>query len=194
MRTRSITLLFALLFGFIISFAQIGHLKFKGVPIDGTLNSFTSKLTKKGFSVIQKGDNTTLMNGSFAGQNDCLAYIFRDEKIDVVNGVVLYFPSLDSWSALEGQYNSIKDLLIEKYGKPADVIEEFQSRVQPRDDNCKLHELKFDRCTYKTIFEIEEGRIILALAKLDYNECCVSLVYADAINGTISRQSMLEDL
>lgn len=175
-------------------FAQSEHLKFKGVPIDGTLNSFTSQLIKKGFTVLQKGDNMTLMNGPFAGHNDCMAYIFRDEKIDVVNGVVLYFPTLDSWSALEGQYNSIKDLLIEKYGNPVDITEEFQSRVQPRDDNSKLHELRFDRCTYKTTFEIEEGRIILSLTKLDYNKCCVQLVYADAINGTMSRQSMLEDL
>ena len=194
MRTRIITLLVALIFGSIISFAQSEHLKFKGVPIDGTLSSFTSQLIKKGFSVLQKGDDMTLMNGPFAGHNDCTAYIFRDEKKDIVNGVVLYFPTLDSWSALEGQYNSIKDLLIEKYGNPVDITEEFQSRVQPRDDNSKLHELKFDRCTYKTIFEIEEGRIILSLAKLSYNECCVQLVYADAINGSVSRQSMLEDL
>ena len=81
MRTRIITLLVALIFGSLISFAQSEHLKFKGVPIDGTLKEFTSKLEQKGFITLSRENNSVTMNGPFAGHDDCTAYIFLQSPI-----------------------------------------------------------------------------------------------------------------
>lgn len=194
MKTRIITLLVALMFGSIISFAQSEHLKFKGVPIDGTLKEFTSKLEQKGFITLSQDNNSVTMSGTFAGHHDCIAYIFRNDKIDIVSGVVLNFPALDTWNLLEGQYKGTKDMLIEKYGEPFECIEEFQSRIQPTTDRDKMFELRMERCTYKTTFFTPSGRIIISLAKQSYTNYCVQLMYIDNINSDIARQSIIEDL
>lgn len=194
MRTRILTLILVLTLTILSLSAQSEHLKFKGVPIDGTLKEFASKLVAKGFTLLSQDNNAVTMMGNFAGHDDCTAYIFRNDKVDVVNGIVLYFPSLDSWRLLEGEYNSTKDLLTEKYGEPFDCIEEFNSTIQPTTDRDKFYELKMERCTYKTTFFTLYGRIILSLVKLDYNKCCVQLIYIDNINSDLARQSMLDDL
>ena len=36
--------------------AQTNHMKFKGIPIDGTLNSFVQKLKDKGYTFIGQQD------------------------------------------------------------------------------------------------------------------------------------------
>ena len=47
-------LFFTVLFSVLVSVcsAQTNHMKFKGVPMEGTLNSFVQKLKDKGFTYI----------------------------------------------------------------------------------------------------------------------------------------------
>ena len=85
-------------------------------------------------------------------------------------------------------------MLIEKYGEPFECIEEFQSRLQPTTDRDKMHELRMERCTYKTTFFTSSGRIIISLAKQSYTNFCVQLMYIDNINSDIARQSNIDDL
>ena len=51
------------------SFAQTDaqHLKFKGVPIDGTLAAYVSKMKAAGFSDLGIKDGTAVLQGDFAG-------------------------------------------------------------------------------------------------------------------------------
>ena len=65
--------LLTLLLTFIVSVcsAQTEHMKFKGVPMEGTLQTFTSKLKAKGFMPIGVQDGVSLLKGEFAGYKDC---------------------------------------------------------------------------------------------------------------------------
>ena len=45
--------------------AQTGHMKFKGVPMEGTLQSFTTKLKAKGFTPVGIQDGVSLLKGEF---------------------------------------------------------------------------------------------------------------------------------
>ena len=91
-------------------------------------------------------------------------------------------------------YYYLKDLLTQKYGKPSEVIEIFQSDFEPRDDNERWHYLRTDRCKYVTIFETEKGDIQLSISHKEFNEGFVSLAYFDKINGDIVRADALDDL
>jgi hypothetical protein len=58
----------------IISFAQTQpsvHFSFKGVPIDGTLSEYVSKMKQIGFSLIGMEDGRAMLQGDFAAYNDC---------------------------------------------------------------------------------------------------------------------------
>lgn len=56
------------------SFAQTDaqHLKFKGVPIDGTLAAYVSKMKAAGFSDLGIKDGTAVLQGDFAGFKGCI--------------------------------------------------------------------------------------------------------------------------
>ncbi len=57
---------------FTLTFAQSSeHLKFKGVPIDGTLSEYVSKMKQAGFQLIETDDGVAVLEGEFAGYKDC---------------------------------------------------------------------------------------------------------------------------
>ncbi len=175
-------------------FAQSEHLTFKGIPIDGTLRQFSSQLTQKGFIKLGSENGQAMLTGDFAGYKDCYVFVSSVDQKDLVYLVGVMFPALDQWGLLEANYTKLKKMLTTKYGEPSEVVENFQSMVQPRNDSDKLYELKFDRCTYKTIFDTEKGRIALSLAHEGVSKCYVILAYIDGINGAIMNNAAMDDL
>lgn len=192
MKLRITTLIMVLALTTLSMYAQGEHLKFKGIPIDGTLREFTSKLEAKGYEKTTEGDNYIALQGSFAGYNDCSIIVYSLDKIDLVHTVAVMFPDYDSWSLLEGNYNNIKSMLTAKYGNPVICDEGFQ-RDYIRDDNSKMHELRMNRCDYSSTFATDSGIIILKLCH-EFNKCYVLLGYADSINNIYKEASAIDDL
>jgi hypothetical protein len=179
-----------------VCFAQENneHMTFKGIPIDGTLNSFVAKLKQKGFTQTATDSGFALLNGDFASYKDCKVGVVSLKDKDLVVKVAVIFPSHDTWSSLENNYLSLKRMLTQKYGDPSDCVETFQSYSQPKDDNSKMHELQMDRCKYYTIFETPKGSIELQLSHQSFSECFVVLSYYDAINQQAVMSDAMDDL
>ena len=135
-----------------------------------------------------------ILQGDFAGYKNCYVAVSTLDQEDLVYMVGVMFPDLDQWSLLENNYTKLKEMLITKYGEPIDVVEEFQSTYQPRTDNEKLHKLKFDECTYKSIFESDKGRIVLTISHESVMKCFVVLGYVDGINGLRAQDAAIDDL
>ena len=192
---KKIVVTLFLLMSFTLTFAQSSeHLKFKGVPIDGTLNEYVSKMKQAGFQLVGTDDGVALLEGEFAGYRGCLIAVSTLKSVNVVNTIGAVFRARENWSSLEGDYEHLKSMLTTKYGEPADVVEKFQVYSTPRTNNDKLHELLMDRCTWYTIFETENGDIQLSLEKGDYGEYFVLLKYFDKINTEAVRSAAMEDL
>ncbi len=170
------------------------HLTFKGVPIDGTLNEYVQKMKQKGFTFIEKEDGMALLKGDFASYKGCLIGVVTLQQKDLVSKITVIFPQRETWSALSNNYFTLKDMLTEKYGKPADVTEEFQSYSEPRDDGAKIRNVQLGKCKYLTIFETPKGVIELSIDHSNVTECFVRLSYFDKINGNIIRSQAIEDL
>ena len=192
---KKIVVTLFLLMSFTLIFAQSSeHLKFKGVPIDGTLNEYVLKMKQVGFQLSETDDGVALLEGEFAGYRDCMIVVSTLKSVNVVNTIGVVFPAREDWSSLEGDYEHLKSMLTEKYGEPADVVEKFQGYSTPRDNNDKIYELSMDRCTWYTIFETENGDIQLSLEKGNYGEYFVLLKYFDKINTEAVRSAAMEDL
>lgn len=94
--------------------AQTEHLKFKGIPIDGTLEKFSEALIEIGFELNEDSkEDEMLLIGDFAGYKDCRVYVSTLDNIDLVNFVSVAFPDRDTWSSLLRDYTSLKDMLME---------------------------------------------------------------------------------
>ena len=93
--------------------AQTNHMKFKGIPIEGTLDSFVQKLKSKGFTYLGQQDGMALLKGEFAATKGCTIGVARFSDRDQVNLVAVIFPEEESWSGITKSYYTLKDMLTE---------------------------------------------------------------------------------
>ncbi len=177
----------------ITAFAQSEHLTFKGVPIDGTLNQFVTKMKTAGFTGGIDKNGMALLKGDFAGYKGCLIIVSTLQNKDLVNTIGVLFPKCSNWSTLEGNYYKLKEMLTTKYGEPDEEVEEFQHPYSANDDNSRMFELKMDRCNYYTLFRTKKGNLVLKLVTDDY-DCHVLLCYYDKINGLEVEAAAMDDL
>lgn len=192
---KQIIFFFAMMLCGICSLAQPikEHLVFKGVPIDGTLIEYVSKMESAGFTYLGSKGGTAFLQGDFAGLKGCIISVSTLNDPDVVNTIGVIFPEKNDWSSLEDNYQKLKEMLTEKYGKPSECIEKFQGYA-PKDNHDKLHSLKMDRCTYTTIFKTPKGDIRLSLEHQDIKSFFVKLQYWDKINTDAVKAKAMDDL
>lgn len=172
------------------------HLVFKGVPIDGTLNEYVSKMKQEGFTNLGIENGTALLRGDFAGYKDCIIGVSTLKQKDLVYKIGVMFPEQETWSTLSGNYFDLKEMLTEKYGEPADVLEKFDvpSYSQPKDDSEKMYKVQFDNCKYYSIWKTDKGEIQLSIEHDGVTKCFVRLAYFDKINSNIIKSKAKRDL
>jgi len=170
------------------------HLVFKGVPIDGTLKEYVSKMVKDGFTDLGTEDGTAILNGEFAGYKDCNIGVITLKQKDLVYKIAVIFPEKETWSTLSENYIDLKDMLTEKYGNPTEVVEKCDSSYQPRDDNGKMLNVKNDNCKYFSIWKTDKGEIQLSIQHKGFKSCYVTLSYSDKINSDIIKTKAKRDL
>ena len=73
------------------------HLKFKGVPIDGTLKEFISRMERKGFEHRSSYDSKERLVGDFAGIKQCMVYVETLDNRDLVSRIIVEFPKQERW-------------------------------------------------------------------------------------------------
>jgi hypothetical protein len=191
---------FLLTFFFFLSIVSVAqnknteHLTFKGIQIDGTLNTFISKLKQIGFRHLKTENRIAMFEGDFAGYKNCGIGVSTLSNKDLVHKIVVIFPNKDTWSTLYGNYYDLKQMLTDKYGNPSIVFEEFESYPQPDNDDLKMYAVKFDKCKFKSVWETAKGEIQLKISHDDLMNCFVSLVYFDNINSEKIRSSSMDDL
>ena len=188
------------LFAVCFSFAQTNetniehHLKFKGIPIDGTPSEFDAKLKNNGFTYARTIDSgLVIYKGSFAGYNNCEVAVKSNNNL--VYEVVVIFPKSYSWNHLNNTYSSLKEMLTTKYGNP-ESIEKFEntpSYVNIEDDNNKYREVENERCTYHSLFiSLVDGLGTIGLEIK--STCCVGLHYHDYYNEKKKESAAINDL
>ncbi len=168
------------------------HMKFKGIPIDGTLTDFTQKMKQKGFSYKGTEDGMALFEGEFAATKGC-TIIAVAKSNNVVHKVAVVFPDCDTWSCLSNKYESLKDMLTQKYGEPDFKIERFDNNYI-RDDGDRYYNVRTDRCKYAASWITEEGEIDLDISHSGYLSCFVRLIYIDGINTDKVINQAIDDL
>lgn len=170
------------------------HLTFKGIPLNGTLEQYVLKMKQNGFEHLSTKEGTAMLKGEFAGYKDCYVGVSTLKQKDLVYKIGVLFPEKETWSTLSGNYFNLKQMLTEKYGNPSDVSEIFDTRIEPKDDQYKFHEVEFDNCKYYSVWTTDKGEIQLSIDHKGVTSCFVKLVYFDKINGEAIKKQALDDL
>ncbi len=120
-------LISALLFGSATeSFAQNEHLKFAGIPLDGTITQFHQKLIAKGYKsdieLTKRLSASRAYEGVFAGEK-CNVYVYFDIKTNKVYRAKAVVMSL-SESTAKQKYDSMLSKLMQKYNETNSILKE----------------------------------------------------------------------
>lgn len=121
---------------------------FNGVAISGDSKSAVDSFKKRGFKYVDTSDNVVIMKGEITGKKFEL-YIFTTPKTKQVYKVEGYFDESDSWYALESDYNSIVNILTDKYGKPDNKFSSFYKPYY-KGDGYELQGLGLGKVSYST--------------------------------------------
>ena len=173
--------------------AQSEHLTFKGIPIDGNARDFSKNMQSKGFELLKTLEGKLLMRGSFCGHPNCYVLISTMEKEDVVSAVNVMFERELAWYPLSNRYDTLKNMLTEKYGDPVDVKEVFVN-VYSEEDFLKMIRLQSHDCEWRSVFETGLGQIVLSIEYRQEYGSFVMLEYRDRINGMKIRAAAIDDL
>lgn len=158
----------------------VSHLEFKGIPIDGNLQEFVSKMKLEGFYSKMYNNEGVIMQGDFVGENSHV-FIYSTTEEKVVWKVSVYFDSWDNWLSLENQYYKIKDMYTKKYGKPKKHYESFSNERVPID---KMRAVNSDICDYASYYFFQNGVIVVSISPFG----CVKVSYEDEYNSLLGKQ------
>ena len=167
-----------------VGLAQDGtsqHMKFKGIPIEGSMTEFCRKLKAKGFTSIGQDGNVSLFTGDFTGREATVGVTAADDGKNVFAVVVLFDPS-DEWNDLVNTYGYYKDL--------------YERNPSHLDSNTGLMiQLQEGTVTYYSAWEVDGGDIQLSIEKSsEMYEGVVTIRYRDSQNVEAKIQSDLEDI
>jgi hypothetical protein len=169
-----------LLFITILASAQ-EHLKFKNVPIDGSLNSFVQKLNDEGLALdLEKYSNQiAVLHGDFAGLSNCTFHILTT-KSGTVCKVMVTSDNYYSWRTVKSEYNKYKELYLGKYTYEAEY--EFFSRPYYEGDGYELSAIALDKAHFVTFFKAEGGGITVRIGAINSSKGFIRFIYEDDKN------------
>lgn len=181
----------ALLLNIVLN-AQDAHLKFKGIPIDGNYKEFAQKLIQKDFKQIEATNDGIVLTGNFMATPGVMVLVYPDPTSKAVSMVSAMIEGGDNWPTIESKYQDVVTTYKEKYGEPTEHVEEFTADVF-NSDSWRLNRLHDGQCNYKSLWEIEGGRIVISLAYFQFNYYVVC-AYVDEQNVKALRQTIIDDI
>ncbi len=136
----------------------MGHLEFKGVPIDGTKETFTEKLLQNEFELVEQ----KYIIGKFAGLN-CLVTPFTTALSKTVWKVnIIDLQKFSQWIHLKAHYEKYVNMFRLKYGEPSSEFHFFKTPYNEGGGE-EMIALSNEMCVYQTFFDVENGTILIAL-------------------------------
>lgn len=185
---KIISVLFALFVCMAVSAQQ--HMKFMGIPLDGTIDNFTLKLKTKGltYNVAKSkalGPGAKFYDGTFMGEKATFM-VFFNEKSRVVYGVLVELP-YSSVNLAYTPFVNISEQLQKKYPKAV---------YEPKKDS----EGDVDGVTFSIPDENETERIGIIIQSLNKSNTffrdgwSINLMYTDIKNFQKNEAINNEDL
>lgn len=189
-----------------------GHMTFRGVEIDGTIESVINQLTAQGFENIEVNktemlesifgeeaekaeailesllgpevnENKGEMVGIFTGKKVTLNIIGTATSNTAMSIEVVYEP-ISQWSKLKSEYDQLSLLLADKYGAPKKDVCDVCDEYNP------VHEISMDRGSVYKTYQTEEGKITISIS----GRSRIMISYTDAINLALHNRERAGDL
>lgn len=171
---------------------DIPHLKFMGIPIEGSPLPMIEKLKGKGFTFVEQKGTSFILTGTFAGYQNCAVGI--SVKDNFVWKVSVSFPVQQSWNAVKSMYEKFKTSYNEKYETRPECTEKLTQRFREGTGQ-EQWGFEDESSKWQSVFSLPEGFITLAVM---YNRQSSNLFlvvdYVDRVGYLMKVQIDMEDI
>jgi hypothetical protein len=182
MKTKLLPVLF-LLFS-LSAFSQ----SFDGVAIDGDLSVAISKYKEKGYELISKEKEIAILKGTAAGKKINL-FILTTPKSKIIYRAVIFLPEHEDWQSLKDDYIKYKEILINKYGKPSSIYENFKEPFKEGEGN-EMIAVTTKKCQYVTYWFDDTHNTDISIEISDLKQ--IKITYENSKNSMIREKEKLE--
>ena len=166
------------------------HLQFKGVEIDGSYNTFVSFLEFHGCQTGTNKYGRFLIRADFAGI-EMYVYPQTTSQTGTVYAVVSGTSMIKEWVSLNAQYDELKNLLTQKYGKGK------STSIPDGYHRNSANVLERGNVYKPLIFESANGKIYLYIHKSEYQSIeagSINIQYIDKANEQLRLQEANTDI
>lgn len=162
------------------------HLKFMGIPLDGTINQFQAKLAAKGVTLDVAANKhvrvgARAFKGSFSGKNAQI-FVYYDESSKVVYRAKAVIESYDI-NIWENNYNYFVNMLSTKYSDAYTEEGKHENK-----ESLSFHVPNDELAVYKYLGTIDVYR------STNLYTFTVHVDYSDTVNSIKHRNRNLDDL
>lgn len=164
---------------------QNKHLKFAGIPIDGTLQEFGEQMKKKQYKLLYEDKELSIYRGPHAGRKNCLIYVYAHPENGNVYMVGVNFGAQKDWDKLKYRYLQLKSRMTEIFGEPVLCTEVFHTSESPKTKEQKMECVRQDLVEYVSGFRTSNGLISVKMVhspRVDKETATVMLYYTDRVN------------
>ena len=147
-----------------------GHITFKGVPLNGSIEKVRAKIMNAGFD--NDGESLT---GQFAGLKVKI-YVGENEELNLVYSVIVVSEQERSWESLKSKYLNVRELYMRKYGNPTTDSHTFCDPYYEGDGD-ELEATENQKCLYSSKFTVPGGEVSIFIINRS-----VMFNFEDAIN------------
>ena len=154
------------------------HFEFKGVVINGSKDEVAEALLKQGYEFVDGGEDGILLNGKFAGIDNCQILVNASQHTHQTLSISVFTPEALTWWSVKADYDRIKEMLRKKYGRPSSSTE-FFSNPYDEGDGYELTALSTGNAMFVTTYSSKNGNITILITR----GAQLLITYKDKING-----------
>jgi hypothetical protein len=170
----------ALLVALLISICAYSQ-TFMGVPVTGTLTSFSTQLKAKGFVLSSESKPTlVIMNGKLANEEVQLL-IVGTPKTFMTAKLVVYYPKQETWYSLLDDFKKVTKIITDKYGEPEKKYDFFEDPYE-LGDGYEMTAIRNEKCFYLQVWNATEKFPNQTLAVRINKTQSVTLIYENDKN------------
>jgi len=153
--------------------ADSNIVSFIGIAVTGNLSDFLVKVKEKGFASGDSSTNLSILKGPFLGEKADVLVLSTDSAQQVY-GVIVLLQKNNDWNIMKGNFNILKNMFTEQYGKPERNDHHF---TKPFDDvQDEMQKVELGMCDYlcswnnpNVILEITKSARIIITYENDAN-------------------------
>ena len=154
------------------------HFEFKGICINGPASKVANKLIQVGYQEVDRGDGGVLLNGKFAGKDNCQILVTASPYTGQTYSIAIFTPASLNWWGVKADYDNMKIMLQKKYGKPSSRTE-FFSQPYEEGDGYELTALSSGNAFFVTRYSTDKGEVSICIT----NNAQLLISYIDKINN-----------